>query len=280
MHSTITRQELVMMPCWELLLPPLLHWSLPILRVQQVTCDASFYFHCLRFDLKSGSQVQQQPIITRIWYSFELEEQEEKSQDATMHHEQPTGTFDYSQRFSHSSSCCSLTLTENQLSASVWILFRWTELSSFWQAIDHQECCHGILLLNKIWLLCKSHNGCFGGQSPEGIDVSTCESSFSLLNSPSCIRVTSPSSPPPSPLSLPLPLTFPPSHSPPLTSIASSSSHGRVGTAQKPRVLPKVGFGLRPPPPTHPSSSICRHLKIFLIVFLREMGGIFLKMSQ
>ena len=94
----------------------------------------------------------------------------------------------------------------------------------------------------------KLQSRCFGGQSPEATDVSTCESSFSLLHSPSCIRTTSPSPPPP------LFRSSPPSHLStlslsPLTSIASSSSHGRAGTAQKPRVLPKVGFGLRPPPP-------------------------------
>ena len=95
----------------------------------------------------------------------------------------------------------------------------------------------------------KLQSRCFGGQSPEATDVSTCESSFSLcsthLHAFEQLLLL---------LLLHLFFSSPPSHLStlslsPLTSIASSSSHGRAGTAQKPRVLPKVGFGLRPPPP-------------------------------
>lgn len=116
----------------------------------------------------------------------------------------------------------------------------------------------------------KLQSRCFGGQSPEATDVSTCESSFSLLHSPSCIRTTSPS-PPPSPLSLlsPLSLVHPltlPSHQHRLLLVSRAGRHcPKAESAAQGWVWASASSS-----PTHPSSSICRHLKIFLIVFLRE----------
>ena len=86
------------------------------------------------------------------------------------------------------------------------------------------------------------------------------------------MRTTSPS-PPPSPLSLlsPLSLVHPltlPSHQHRLLLVSRAGRHcPKAESAAQGWVWASASSS-----PTHPSSSICRHLKIFLIVFLREGG--------
>lgn len=132
--------------------------------------------------------------------------------------------------------------------------------------------CRASVYANKIWLLCKSYNRCFRQSKVPQPPMSANQPSL-YRETLTFLEIKRKTANALFPLSLPFSFSLPHcSFSPPATAPATKQASTTITllsreaqallTAQKPRVVPKVGFGHSLLPTPHSSSRLCcyRHL--------------------